>query len=148
MARDAAALARAMQRPRRMGGMGASWLLPATVALVACGHAAGIEGAEVARATRGVRAAYEAGAYEAPGPGFYLELAESELDRAVGQLRVRDAAGARGWARRAWADAEVARLLAIEAATRGAAQHTEDEAEAISRALDAADWQPSPRRGP
>jgi hypothetical protein len=130
-------------------GKGARWLLlPAVAALGACARTAGIEGAEVARATQGVRAAYEAGASEAPRPGVYLGLAERELARALGQLRVHDAGGARGWARRAWADAEIARLLAIEAATRGAAQHTEDEAEAISRSLDAEAWGPPRGGGP
>ena len=140
-----------MQHPPRMGGMrwtGATWLLPALVALAGCGHTSGTEGAEVARATRGVRAAYEAGANEAPHARYYLGLADRELERSLHQLRARDAGGSRGWARRAWADAELARMLAVEAETRGAAQHTEDEAEAISRALDAGAWGPAQRRAP
>jgi hypothetical protein len=136
-----------------MGGMGARGLLFGTlapgalVALVACGRAGGIEAAEVDGAVRGVRAADEAGAREDPQAGYYLGLAERELGRAVGQLRVRDAGGARGWARRAWADAEVARMLAIEAETRGAAQRTEADADAISRAIDASGRGTAPGRG-
>jgi len=83
-----------------------------------------------------VYAADEAGAREVPEAGGYLELAERELARAQGQLLSHDAEGARGWARRAWADAEVARILAVEVATRAAAKYTQEEAEAVSRALD------------
>jgi hypothetical protein len=116
--------------------MGARVVLPAVVVLGACAPAAGIGAAEVDRAARGVHAADEAGAREVPQAGGYLELAERELARAEGQLLGRDADGARGWARRAWADAEVARILAVEVATRAAAQYTQAEAEAVSRALD------------
>jgi hypothetical protein len=126
----------------------AGWILLAGIVLGACGPAAGLERDEVARATLSVHAADEAGAREAPEAGYYLGIAERELDRALGQLRVHDAQGARGWARRAWADAEVARLLSIEAATRGAAQHTEDDAERILRARDAGTVGAMPGRGP
>ena len=120
-----------------MGGMGARCLALTAVALGACAPVVRAGAAEVERAARGVEAAEEAGAREVPGAGEYLGLAEHALARAEVELRVMDAAGARGWAGRAWADAELARVLAVEAATRAAAQHTEEEAEAISRALDA-----------
>lgn len=131
-----------------MRGMGAGCLLPAAFALGACAPVVATGAAEVERAARGVQAADEAGAREVPEAGGYLGLAEHELARAEIELRVRDAAGAKGWARRAWADAEVARILAVERATRAAAQHTEEEAEAISRALDAGGFGPGAGRGP
>src|SRR5215468_830114 len=113
--------------PRRMGRMRAGVVTVAAVAAAACG---GVEyrSGDVVQAARGVGAAAEAGAREDPRAAYYLELAERELLRADLQGRVGDEEGARGWANRAAADAEVARLLAIEAATRGAAQRTEDQA--------------------
>jgi len=126
-----------MQRPAPMGRKRAGVLLLtlASAAPAACG---GVERApaEVAGAVREVSAAGEAGAREDPRASYFLELARRELYRARVQARVGDAEGARGWAARAGADAEVARMMAIETATRGAAQRTEDQAEELSRAID------------
>ncbi len=111
-------------------------VLALTFASAAGGCVGGPRGAaEVGRAGREVRAAEEAGAREEPRASYFLELAEHELRRARGQLDAGDV-GARGaWAARAEADAEVAAMTAIEAATRGAAQRTEAEAEALARGL-------------
>jgi hypothetical protein len=106
----------------------------AVASTAACGGT-GRRSVDVVQAARRVHAAGEAGAREDPRAAYYLELAERELRRAELQARVGDDEGALGWAGRAGADAEVARLLAIEAATRGAAQRTEDQADAVSRAL-------------
>ncbi|APR80636.1 Hypothetical protein A7982_05983 [Minicystis rosea] len=84
-----------------------------------------------------VREAGESGGREDPAAAYYLALAERELARAEVQARVRDREGARSWARRARADAEMARLLAVEAAVRGAAQRAEDHAEALYREIEA-----------
>jgi hypothetical protein len=108
----------------------------AVAALEACGGAAQ-DMVEVTRAAAAVRAAGEAGARDAPRAASSLELAEHELRRARTQLGVGDVAGARSFADRACADAELARMLAIEAATRDAAQRSEDFAQDLSRALDA-----------
>jgi len=64
-----------------------------------------------------------------------LALAERELGRARILAEAGDVAGARGWARRAAADADVARMLAIGASVRAAARRSEDDAEAIDRDL-------------
>jgi hypothetical protein len=88
--------------------------------------------AEVAGATRTLSAAEEAGAPEDPRAGYFLDLARRELYRARVQARLGDGEGARAWADRATADADVARMMAIEAATREAARRTEADAEAIS----------------
>jgi hypothetical protein len=106
----------------------------ATASAAACGGAEP-RSVDVVQAARRVSAAGEAGAREDPRAAWYLDLAERELRRAEIQAGVSDEEGARGWAARAGADAEVARLLAIEAATRGAAQRTEEQAETLSRAL-------------
>jgi hypothetical protein len=98
---------------------------------------------EADRAAAAVDGAVDVGSREDPGAAYYLSLAERELGRTRLLLRVGDAQGARSWARRALADADVARLLAIEVAVRTAAQRTEAEAEALSRELDGA-----PGRGP
>ncbi len=92
----------------------------------------------MSRAAREVRDAAEAGAREQSEAGYFLALASSELARAQVQLRVGDGEGARSLAARARADAGLARMLAIEAAARGAALHSEDDAEALFRALDGA----------
>ena len=121
-----------------MGLLGASCLLLALVLGACCGSA---EVAAVSRAAREVRAATDAGAREQSQAAYFLALASSELARADVQLRVGDAEGARSFAARARADAALARMLAIEAAARGAALRSEDDAEALSRALD----EPRPR---
>jgi hypothetical protein len=83
-----------------------------------------------------IREAAEAGGREDPVAAEYLALAERELARAQLLSRVRDAEGARSWARRAAADADVARLLALEVALRDAARRTEADAEALYRKLE------------
>ncbi len=115
--------------------MGAPCLLLAAALGACCGS---VEVVAVTQAGREVLAAVEAGARADSEAAYYLALAEGELARASVQLRVGDAAGARGLAARAGADAGVARMLAVEAATRGAALRSEDQAEAIWRALDGA----------
>lgn len=82
-----------------------------------------------------IRETTEAGGREDPAAAWYLARAEQELARAKMLAGAGDAAGARGWARRAAADADVARMLAIGAATRASARRTEDDAEAIFRDL-------------
>ncbi|MFT3768688.1 MAG: hypothetical protein QM820_24845 [Minicystis sp.] len=84
-----------------------------------------------------VREAGEAGGSADPTASYYLALAQRALTRAEVLARVGDAVGAESWARRARADAEVARLLAIEAAVRQAAQRTEDHAAALYQKLEA-----------
>ncbi len=116
-------------------------------ALGACGGAA--QGtAPVVRVADEVRAANEAGAHEDPRAAGSLDLAEGELSRARVELGAGDVAGARAWAERARADAGLSRMLAIEAATRGAAQRSEDDALALSRALDDGGHAPKPPREP
>jgi hypothetical protein len=111
-------------------------LLLAVLAL-ALGACAGTPEVEVIRAERGVFAATEAGAREDARAALSLMLAERELGRARVLAEAHDVEGALAWARRAQADADVARLYAIEALTRGAAERTEDAARGLSRALDA-----------
>jgi hypothetical protein len=77
-----------------------------------------------------------AGGREDPVAAHYLDLAERELARARTLLRVRDAEGARSWARRAAADADVARLLAVEIAVREAAKRAEADAQVIFEKLE------------
>src|SRR5262245_57013165 len=91
---------------------------------------------DATRAGAFIREAGEAGGREDPGAAYYLALADRELARALVLIRVHDAEGARSWARRAAADADVARMLAIEAATRRAAERTEADADALARELD------------
>jgi hypothetical protein len=117
--------------------MGTRVLLITVVAaaLGACGGAAE-SSVEVVRAAAAVRAAGEAGARGSLEAAGSLELAERELRWAQAQLQVGDVEGARSWAGRARADAGLSRMQAIEAATRGAAQRSEDCAQALSQALD------------
>jgi hypothetical protein len=84
-----------------------------------------------------VREAGEAGGREDPAALYYLDLADRELLRARVLVEARDPEGARRWARRAEADADVARLLAVEAAARAAALRTEEHAAALFRTLEA-----------
>jgi hypothetical protein len=109
-----------------------------TVAAVGPGGCGGAQRgtAEVARAAGEVIAAGESGARADGAAALYLELAERELAEARLKLRVGDGEGARVWANRAGADAGLSRSMAVEAATRGAALRSEDDAEAISRELD------------
>src|SRR5579871_6747946 len=74
-----------------------------------------------------LRDAREAGGREDPSAAYYLELAERELARARA-LAAHDPEGAASWARRADADADVARMLALEVAVRRSAQRTIDQA--------------------
>jgi hypothetical protein len=83
-----------------------------------------------------LREAAEAGGREDPGAAYYLSLADRELSRARMLVEVRDAEGAWSWARRAAADADVARLLAYEASVRAAALRTEADADAIERRIE------------
>jgi hypothetical protein len=82
-----------------------------------------------------IRETTEAGGREDPAAAAYLALAERELARARMLAGAGDGAGARGWARRAAADADVARMLAIGASVRASARRSEDDAEAIFREL-------------
>jgi hypothetical protein len=108
-----------------------------TAALGACGAGPSANAvAAVDRASRSVQAADEAGARADAMAGDYLERAERELHRAGVQLRAGDPEGAQSFGDRAGADAAVARMLAILAAARDAAQRSDDDAEALSRALD------------
>jgi hypothetical protein len=93
---------------------------------------------EADSAAAAVDGAVEVGGREDPGAVYYLALAERELGRTRVLLRVGDLQGARSWARRALADAEVARLLAVEVSVRAAARRTEADVEALSRELDGA----------
>ncbi len=103
----------------------------------ACGAGpAAVAAGAVAEPPRAVQAAGEAGAHEEAVAGDYLERAERELLRASVALRSGDPEGARSLGDRAGADAAVATMLAAEAAARGAALRSEDDAEALSRALD------------
>lgn len=112
-------------------------------ALGACGGAA--QGTvEVARAAGAMGAAREAGASQVPQAAGALDLAERELRRARAQLEVGDVEGARTWAARARADAGLSRMLAIEAATRGAAQRSEASALSLSQALENGGGAPKP----
>lgn len=83
-----------------------------------------------------VREAGEAGGREDPAALYYLEQADRALGRARALVAARDPEGARSWARRAEADADVARMLAVEAAARAAALRTEEHAAALFRALE------------
>jgi hypothetical protein len=110
-------------------------LIGAAAALVAsCAPPPPLLDARAAEAR--IREAAAAGGREDPAASHYLALAERELSRAEILWRVRDAEGARSWARRAAADADVARLLALEVALRDAARRTEADAEALYRKLE------------
>lgn len=85
-----------------------------------------------------IRESIEAGGREDPNAAYYLALAERELARARILAGAHDAEGAKSFARRARADAEIARLCAIEAAARDAARRTEADAMEIERRLEGA----------
>lgn len=110
-------------------------LASASVSLGACAVSPRLV-PEADRAAAAVHAAAEVGAREDPGAVYYLALAERELARSRLLLRVGDAQGAQSWALRAVADADVARLLAVEVAVRAVAQRTEADAQALSLELD------------
>jgi hypothetical protein len=92
---------------------------------------------DLGRAEALIQECVAAGGREDPSASYYLALAERELARARALFGVHDAEGARGWARRARADAEVARLCAIEVAVRESARRTEADAAAIERRIEA-----------
>lgn len=92
---------------------------------------------DVAIADALIRESVEAGGREDPSAAYYLELAERELARARLLVRAHDAEGARSFARLARADAEVARLCAIEAAALDAARRTEADAMELERRIEA-----------
>jgi hypothetical protein len=112
-------------------------VLALTLASATAGGCGGVPqgAADVDQAARELHAAEEAGAREDAQASYYLDLGERELRHARGQLGVGDVEGARSWAARAGADAQLAAMMAIEEATRGAAQRSADEAEAIARGL-------------
>lgn len=84
-----------------------------------------------------IREAGEAGAREDPEAERYLALAERGLARARTLIEVGDAQGARAYARRARADAEIAHLLAIEGTLRRAALRSEADAMDLERQIEA-----------
>lgn len=90
---------------------------------------------EVARAEHGIASAEEAGARKDVLAASHLAIARRQLARARMLAEAGDAQGAEVWAKRALADAELARMLAIEAATRAAAERAEEEANDLSRRL-------------
>lgn len=104
-----------------------------TLAAAGAGCALDLPSAEYAEAL--IRETDDMGGREDPAAARYLALAERELGRARILAEAGDVAGARGWARRAAADADVARMLAIGASVRAAARRSEDDAEAIDRDL-------------
>jgi hypothetical protein len=112
-----------------------SWI--AALAALSMGCVETVRAPDLGRAEAALDGAQEMAAPEDPGAAYYLDLASRELARGRALERIRDVEGARGWARRAQADADVARMLAVEAATRSAAQRTEDDARAIARAIEA-----------
>ena len=83
---------------------------------------------ELDRARAAVRAAEDEGAATDPSAQVALAFAQHHLDVAARLLARGDRAGAAGLARRAEADAEIARLIAREAALRDAARRTMDQA--------------------
>ena len=83
-----------------------------------------------------LRDAREAGGRDDPNASYYLELAERELSRAR-MLAAHDPEGAASWARRADADADVARMLAVEAAVRRSAQWTIAQANVLFQQIEA-----------
>lgn len=91
---------------------------------------------DATRAAAMIQETCAAGGLEEPSAAYYLSLAKRELARARVLSRAGDVEGAHSWARRAAADADVARMLAVEATLRGAARRTEDDAEALSRELE------------
>jgi hypothetical protein len=115
--------------------VGRSWI--AAVAVISTGCVPAARAPELGRAEAAVGDAEGMAAPEDLGAQYYLGLARRELVRARALLRIHDVEGGRGWARRAQADADVARMLAVEAAARDAARRTEDDATLLERALDA-----------
>lgn len=83
---------------------------------------------ELERARAVIQAAEDEGAAVEPSAHVHLALARAALDRAARSLARGDRDGAAGLARRAEADAAVARLEAREAALRDAARRTLDHA--------------------
>jgi hypothetical protein len=116
--------------------LGRSWIAALASLSMGC-VVAPARAPELGRADAAVRGAEEIAAPEDPGAVYYLELASRELARGQRLARLHDVEGARGWARRAEADADVARMLAIEAAARSAAQRTEDDAMTLEHAIEA-----------
>ena len=116
--------------------VGRSWIV--ALAALSGGCVQSARAPELGRAEAAVASAEEMVAPEDPGAAYYLDLASRELARGRALQGLHDVEGARGWARRAQADADVARMLAVEAVTRGAAQRTEDDAMALERAIEAA----------
>ena len=107
------------------------------VATLVSGCVPAIAAPDIGTADALIRECVAAGGREDPSASYYLALAERELARARVLFDARDAEGARGWARRARADADVARLCAIEIAVRASAQRTEADAAAIERRIEA-----------
>jgi hypothetical protein len=116
--------------------VGRSWVVAFAALSAGCVQRA--RAPELGSAQAALSGAQEIVAPEDPGAAYYLTLASRELARGRALQGIHDVEGARGWARRAQADADVARMLAVEAATRGAAQRTEDDAMALERAIEAA----------
>jgi hypothetical protein len=115
--------------------VGRSWVAALAALSVGCVEIA--RAPELGRAEADLESAKELALPEDPAAEYYLGLASRELARGRALERVHDLEGARGWARRAQADADVARMLAVEAAARGAAQRTEDDAMTLERAIEA-----------
>jgi Domain of unknown function (DUF4398) len=113
-----------------------SWIAAlASLSMMGCVETA--RAPELGRAEAALYSAQEIAAPEDPEAAYYLDLASRELARGRALERIRDVEGARGWAQRAQADADVARMLAVEATARSAAQRTEDDAMALERAIEA-----------
>jgi Domain of unknown function (DUF4398) len=91
------------------------------IALSACA-AAPLRPVEFALAREKIDAAEISFARQDPSSSVYLDLAVQELGHARAALSQNDAEAARGWAKQASADADLARSLALEAKARGEAQ--------------------------
>jgi hypothetical protein len=114
--------------------VGRSWI--AVIAALSAGCVQSARAPELGGAEAALGSAQEIVVPEDPGAAYYLTLASRELARARALQGLHDVDGTRGWARRAQADADVARMRGVEAATRAAAQRTEDDAMAIERAIE------------
>jgi hypothetical protein len=102
-------------------------------ALASCAGARPPEPPPELKAARGaIASAEQQGAGVELGAQIYLALAQNHLARAERCLAAGDREGALGLLRRARADAEVAALVAQEAALRDAARRTLDEASLLA----------------
>jgi hypothetical protein len=104
------------------------------IALGACASAPP-RPAEFAEARARIDAAEASFAREDPSSALYLDLAAQELGHARAALSQKDLEAARGWAKQASVDADLARSLALEIKARDEAQQHWEEVRRLEELL-------------